>query len=122
GWRRTMWSAVVSVGGLVNVPVEDTDKVSVAEDPTGLEASLMTAYQFGFTPFRDLSVTMALLHVRELYRVDQEKRDLFMAAPGLRLQPYLGLYGHIGVMAPLGRVSRRAQPLMLTLQAGWEFR
>lgn len=122
GWRRKLWSAVVSLGGLVTVPLESVDDTGVAGEESRLEVSLVTAYQFGFTPFRDLSVTLALLHVRELYRVEREKRDLFLAAPGLRLQPYLGLYGHLGVTAPLGRVSRRELPVMVTLQAGWEFR
>jgi hypothetical protein len=122
GWRRNYWSAVISIGGLVTVPVDRDPVPETGEPARRLEASLMSAYQLGFTPFRDFGVTLALLHLREVTVSVKDQRDLFLLAPGLRLQPYLGLYGHIGVMIPMGRTTRRRQPVMITLQAGWEFR
>ena len=121
GWRRGWWSVSVSVGPRVSLPVERDEDPGDDPTPRDIEIDWVGAYQFGFSPFRDLGFTVAVLHSRRLTEPAEQQRDLFWFATGLRLHPYLGLYGHIGIAVPVGPPAQRDQPLMVTLQTGWEF-
>ncbi|MFH2008877.1 MAG: hypothetical protein ABI333_19975 [bacterium] len=119
GWRRGMLSAVASFGVLARVITKD-EFGDVAKGTTSV--SWMGAYQFGVTPFRDLALTLGLFHLHQLnHRDGGAGEDLLFVAPGLRLHPYQGLYGHLGVSIPMTNETRDRAPLMVTLEAGWEF-
>jgi len=121
GWRRGWWSLVFSLGALVTVPVNRDAEREERYADLSTEVDLLDAFQVGLSPFRDLSFTVALMHRRRLSDPVGEQYDLFWLAPGLRLQPYQGLFGQLGVMFPVSSQSRARVPTMVMLQAGWEF-
>ena len=112
----------MSVAAVVELPFRARDEQEAGDEEREVAVDLMGAYQFGFMPFRDMAVTLALLHRRTLTDPVAKQVDLLWLAPGIRLQPYLGLYGHLGFMVPLDGRTRARAPVMITLQAGWEFR
>ncbi len=121
GWRRGMFSAVASVGILTRVLVRD--KLIDDEEVGQTSASWIGAYQFAFTPWRDVVFSLGLVHMHQLLdRSPDDAEDLFWFTPGVRFQPWEGLFGHIGASIPLSRDISRTVSTVVTLAVGWEFR
>lgn len=121
-WRRGWWSLTASISTVVALPFHRRDALEPGDSDADVAVDLLGAFQFGFMPFRDMAITLALLHRRTLTDPVAKQVDLLWLAPGIRLQPYLGLYGHLGFMVPVDGRSRARAPAMVTLQLGWEFR
>jgi hypothetical protein len=128
GWRHGIWAAVVSVGSEAWLTLRDTyydpRHPPVGETrPKQPGVALHAAYQLSVTLVRDVGLSLALHQVHELVaRADGGDDDRLYAVPGIRLQPYRGFFGHVGVAFRLSRIKRESQSAMITLQAGWEFR
>jgi len=120
GWRRGMFSAVVSVGILTRVLTRDKLTPDALQGET--TASWLGAYQFAFTPWRDVVLILGLSHLHQLLkRGDGKPEDIFWFAPGVRFQPWAGLFGHVGALLPLGKRSRSDASAVITVAIGWEF-
>ncbi len=120
GWRRGMFSAVVSVGILTRVL--SNHKLTPEQQRGDISVSWLGAYQFAFIPWRDIVLILGFSHVHQLKdRTVGEPEDLFFFTPGVRFQPWAGLYGHAGVSVPMDPRSKEGAPVTVTLSAGWEF-
>lgn len=120
GWRRGMFSAVLTVGILTRVGVRRLLRDDEEIGPT--TASWIAAYQFAFAPWRDIVLVLTLSHVHQLlHRTKDGSEDAYLFSPGIRFQPWAGLFGHVGVSIPIGKPSFRFVPKVITLCAGYEF-
>jgi hypothetical protein len=121
GWRRGMFSAVVSVGILARVTIRDERTPDPEEGRTS--ASWIGAYQLSVAPFRDIVFSVGLTHLHQLLdRVAGDSEDVLLVTSGVRFQPWAGLFGHVGVSAPLGKASKARVAPVISLAVGWEFR
>jgi hypothetical protein len=120
GWRRGMFSAVVSVGVLVRVLTRH--ELTPDEEKGQTSASWIGAYQLALNPWRDVVFILGLAHMHQLLdRTPDDREDIFVFTPGVRFQPWAGLFGHVGLSIPLGKRSRESVSLAGTLAVGWEF-
>jgi hypothetical protein len=125
GWRYGRWSAVVSLGADLWYTLRDAyyDVPLGASAPPQPSVALQAAYQLGVTVVRDVVLTLALHQVNELVpRRDDMDNDALYLVPGIRLQPYRGLYGQVGISVLLRRSAHQSRWGMITLQMGYEFR
>jgi len=121
GWRRGMFSAVVSVGILTRVFISEWLRLD--EEVGRTTASWIGSYQLAFTPWRDVVFIAGLSHLHQLlYRSKENREDLVFFTPGIRFQPWAGLYGHAGVSIPLRKSNQSSRAAVVTLAVGWEFR
>jgi hypothetical protein len=121
GWRRGMFSAVLSVGVLSRVLTKDD--LTPSDEVGRVSVSWLGAYQVCFAPWRDIMLTIGLTHLHQLKdRTPDDHEDLFLLVTGVRFQPYSGLFGHAGVSVPLGKRAREQAPVVVTLAVGWELR
>jgi len=121
GWRRGMFSAVVSVGILTRVLTHH--ELTPEEERGDTSASWIGAYQLGFAPWRDIVFILGLVHLHQLLdRTPDDREDIFLFTAGVRLQPWEGLFGLVGASVPLGKRSRESVSAVFTLAVGWEFR
>lgn len=121
GWRRGMFSAVVSVGILTRVLTHH--ELTPEEERGQTSASWIGAYQLAFSPWRDIVFILGLAHLHQLLdRTPDHREDIFLFTPGVRFQPWAGLFGHVGASIPLGKRSRESVLWVITLAMGWEFR
>ena len=121
GWRRGMFSAVVSLGVLARVTTHH--ELTPKELQGRTSASWIGAYQFAFTPWRDIVFIVGLTHLHQLLkRAVGSREDIFLFAPGVRFQPWEGLFGHVGVSVPMGKRSWESVSLVVAMAIGYEFR